>query len=313
MKNTGTGHSHAKLIFIGEHSVVYGEPAIALPLPTIQTRVQIIRQQTSSQIESRYYTGPLATLPDQMRGIGDLIASLQERFHDDGHWVLKITSRIPAARGMGSSAATAIAIIRAFFDLYEAPLERATLLDLAAIAEKVTHRNPSGLDAATASSATPLWYVKGQAGVALDLHLDAYLVIADTGVTGATKEAIDAVAKELADHPASAQAAISDLGDLTRQTRQFMATNQVKALGRVIDLAQIDLSALNVSDPNLDHLITSAKDAGALGAKLTGGGRGGCFFALTTDRPSAEKLAAAIQEAGATQTWIQPLKEEYHA
>ena len=307
MQQCGIGESHAKLIFIGEHSVVYGEPAIALPLPTIKTRVEINRQRGEATIESRYYTGPLAELPAAMGGIRQLITTLQKRFADDGHWALTITSQIPAERGMGSSAATAIAIVRAFFDLYAAPLDRQTLLTLADVEEQVTHRSPSGLDAATASANTPLYYVRGQAGTPLSLDLDAVLVIGDSGVKGATKEAIAAVKEELVTHPAAAKEAISDLGNLTRQTRHFFATNQPKALGEVLDKAQINLATLQVSSPTLDRLITSAKTAGALGAKLTGGGRGGCFFALAKNLDQAHRLARAIEAAGATQTWIQPL------
>ena len=87
-----------------------------------------------------------------------------------------------------------------------------------------------------------------------------------------------------------------------------MATNQPNALGAVLDKAQINLATLNVSDPTLDRLIATAKANGALGAKLTGGGRGGCFFALAADLSQAHHLAQALQTAGATQTWLHPLK-----
>ena len=310
LKTMGYGESHAKLILIGEHSVVYGQPAIALPLPDIKTKVQLSPQRGSAQIESRYYTGLLAQLPASMKGIQKLISALQVRFKDDGHWAMTVTSQIPAERGMGSSAAAAVAIVRAFFDYYEVPLDRQELLKWADIEEKVTHRSPSGLDAATVSSAQPLWFVRGQAGVTLPLDLDAYVVIGDSGVHGATKEAIAAVKAELTAHPTTAQAAIDDLGRLAKDAKHFLASNQPQALGTVLDKAQINLATLNVSDPTLDRLIAEAKRAGALGAKLTGGGRGGCFFTLAKDHQTANQLVTNLQNAGATQTWLQPLKEE---
>ena len=308
MKNSGYGQSHAKLIFIGEHSVVYGQPAIALPLASIKTTVTLSRQSGPATIESRYFTGRLSELPAPMAGIGQLIHRLQIHFHDDGNWAMLITSQIPAERGMGSSAAAAIAIIRAFFDLYDAPLSRPELLKWADIEEQVTHRSPSGLDAAMTSADRPLWFVRGQAGVPIDLDLDAVLVIADSGVHGATKEAIAAVKQELTLHPTTAKEALVDLGQLAEQTKHFLATNQPNALGAVLDKAQINLATLNVSDPTLDRLIATAKAHGALGAKLTGGGRRGCFFALAADLSQAQHLAQALQTAGATQTWLQPLK-----
>ena len=106
------------------NTALYGQPAIALPLASIKTTVTLSRQSGPATIESRYFTGRLSELPAPMAGIGQLIHRLQVHFHDDGNWAMLITSQIPAERGMGSSAAAAIAIIRAFFDLYDAPLSR---------------------------------------------------------------------------------------------------------------------------------------------------------------------------------------------
>ena len=199
VKQQGIGTSHAKIILMGEHSVVYGQPAIALPLPSVQLSVTLSSRQDNQRIiKSRYYHGSLENLPSSMIGIKKLIDTLSARFNDpETGWDLKIESQLPAERGMGSSAASAIAIIRAFFDYYDEPLDRTLLLQLADVEEQITHRSPSGLDAATVSSDKPLFYVKGRIGVPIEMNLDASLVIADTGKKGATKEAILAVKDEL--------------------------------------------------------------------------------------------------------------------
>lgn len=309
VKQQGIGTSHAKIILMGEHSVVYGQPAIALPLPSVQLSVTLSSRQDNQRIiKSRYYHGSLENLPSSMIGIKKLIDTLSARFNDyETGWDLKIESQLPAKRGMGSSAASAIAIIRAFFDYYDEPLDRTLLLQLADVEEQITHRSPSGLDAATVSSDKPLFYVKGRIGVPIEMNLDASLVIADTGKKGATKEAILAVKDELKNNSEKAEEHIKHLGELVNQTKGYLAQNDIVKLGDALNFAQTDLAALNVSDPSLDHLIHVARDNGALGAKLTGGGRGGCMIALMQTAMGARRLASILKENGAHDIWLQPL------
>lgn len=309
VKQQGIGTSHAKIILMGEHSVVYGQPAIALPLPSVQLSVTLSSRQDNQRIiKSRYYHGSLENLPSSMIGIKKLIDTLSARFNDqETGWDLKIESQLPAERGMGSSAASAIAIIRAFFDYYDEPLDRTLLLQLADVEEQITHRSPSGLDAATVSSDKPLFYVKGRIGVPIEMNLDASLVIADTGKKGATKEAILAVKDELKNNNEKAEEHIKHLGELVNQTKGYLAQNDIVKLGDALNFAQTDLAALNVSDPSLDHLIHVARDNGALGAKLTGGGRGGCMIALMQTAMGARRLASILKENGAHDIWLQPL------
>lgn len=309
VKQQGIGTSHAKIILMGEHSVVYGQPAIALPLPSVQLSVTLSSRQDNQRIiKSRYYHGSLENLPSSMIGIKKLIDTLSARFNDyETGWDLKIESQLPAKRGMGSSAASAIAIIRAFFDYYDEPLDRTLLLQLADVEEQITHRSPSGLDAATVSSDKPLFYVKGRIGVPIEMNLDASLVIADTGKKGATKEAILAVKDELKNNNEKAEEHIKHLGELVNQTKDYLAQNDIVKLGDALNFAQTDLAALNVSDPSLDHLIHVARDNGALGAKLTGGGRGGCMIALMQTAMRARRLASILKENGAHDIWLQPL------
>ncbi len=309
VKQQGIGTSHAKIILMGEHSVVYGQPAIALPLPSVQLSVTLSSRQDNQRIiKSRYYHGSLENLPSSMIGIKKLIDTLSARFNDhETGWDLKIESQLPAERGMGSSAASAIAIIRAFFDYYDELLDRTLLLQLADVEEQITHRSPSGLDAATVSSDKPLFYVKGRIGVPIEMNLDASLVIADTGKKGATKEAILAVKDELKNNNEKAEGHIKHLGELVNQTKDYLTQNDIVKLGDALNFAQTDLAALNVSDPSLDHLIHVARDNGALGAKLTGGGRGGCMIALMQTAMGARRLASILKENGAHDIWLQPL------
>lgn len=309
MKSKGIGKSHAKIILIGEHSVVYGQPAIALPLPNVAQTVTMTPQNDLLRvIHSSYFDGELTALPEKMRGVGKLITTLMDRLdgnHD--YWDMTIDSDLPAERGMGSSAATAVAIVRAFFNYYDQPLNRELLLQLAAVEEEITHRSPSGLDAATAASSSPLWFIRGQVGTPIPMHLQATMVIADTGIPGATREAVTAVHQLLQASPEKTLASIDRLGALARQAQSALKLNEVDQLGQILLNAHHELQKLQVSNTDLDHLVTVAMQNGALGAKLTGGGRGGCMFALVKTSTQAKHLAHSLMQAGARKTWLQPL------
>lgn len=308
MKDIASGKSNAKIIMIGEHSVVYGQPAIATPLTQINTVVTIQNAKEGQTVHSRYYDGPRSNLPTSMAGIAKLLDALDDQLNCAGQpWDMTIESQLPAERGMGSSAAVAVAITRAFFNRYEQPLDHELLLKLADVEEQITHRNPSGLDAATSSVANPLWYIKNQTSQPLDSQLNATMVIADTGVKGATKDAIAGVADQLANHHEQADGLIKHLGKLATDFRICLAANEPVKLGIIMNQAQADLKNLTVSSPELDHLCQVANRNGALGAKLTGGGRGGCMYAITKNRSQGEKLAEQLKAAGARETWLQEL------
>ncbi|GKS80382.1 mevalonate kinase [Ligilactobacillus pabuli] len=308
-RTDGSGHSHAKIILIGEHSVVYGQPAIALPLTTIQAEARLsFRKDHQQLLRSSYFDGPLEDLPSQMAGLGHLIKTiLQQEHQEQVGFTLTIESHLPAERGMGSSAAVAIAIIRCLYDAFHLNLTHSQTLRLADISETDTHKNPSGLDAATAASDNPIWLIRGHEPSPLPINMDAYLLICDSGIKGQTSKAIQLVKSHLAQSPVATQKHLSGLGQLTLQVREQLAQNDVVGLGQSLNQAQQHLKAIGVSTPGLDHLIQLAVQNGALGSKLTGGGCGGCFINLAPNRTVAEKLATILQEHGITNYWIQPL------
>ncbi|KRL62105.1 mevalonate kinase [Latilactobacillus fuchuensis] len=309
---TGVGLSHAKIILIGEHAVVYGQPAIALPIFAVQAKVTVTVDEhlAEPQIQSAYYTGPLSQAFGQMKGIQYLIEQLWQRFNDrQVPFQLTIDSQLPPERGMGSSAATAIAIIRGLADCFNQPIDHQQLLKFATLSENMIHGNPSGIDAATTGATTPLWYVKGQQPQPLPINLNGYLVIADSGQKGQTGTAVQSVQNRLLGNPAQTQPVIDHLGQLTTAVAANIAHNQLSELGQNLTAAQTDLQALGVSNQRLDRLITIANQAGSLGTKLTGGGRGGCIIALADTQSAANYLAQTLTNAGAIQTWIQALPD----
>jgi len=306
VKKPGIGVSHAKVILLGEHAVVYGQPAIALPLTDLAMTVKIESREAGQVVLSKAYQGPLVAMAEVYEGIRQLINRLLKHFRaDEMPFTMTITSNIPQERGMGSSAATAIAIVRAFFNFFDEPLPKQDLQRWASIEESITHGSPSGLDTATAAHDEAVWFIKGQQPEKIDMSLDGTLILADTGIQGQTGLAISVVRENLTNDPETGQHHIDQIGEIAKSTRTAIAENNLVKIGNYMNEAQSHLSALGISHPKLDELINAARHAGALGAKLTGGGVGGTMIALTTNGEQTTRVIKALEDAGAQEVWTQ--------
>lgn len=303
----GTGKAHAKAILIGDHAVVYNQPAVAIPLLDLVVSASFQHLEKGQTIILTGRAHELSELGADLEGIRQLIvALLKDDDKADTGFLLEIESNIPQERGFGASAAIATAITRAFFKWQDKPLSNKTLAHYTSLAENISHGSPSGIDAATVSSEEPVWF-KDRISATFETTLDATLVLADTGVRGQTVRAVNIVKEQLKQHYDDSWGAIQHLGELAYGVKKALQENDAIALGQLFTSAHHDLQALQVSHPKLDQLVAAAIDAGALGAKLTGSGIGGAMIALVETDEDAEKVVLALKKAGAQETWIQPL------
>ncbi|MFS9098637.1 mevalonate kinase [Streptococcus infantis] len=290
-KEVGVGQAHSKIILIGEHAVVYGYPAISLPLLEVEVTCRVVPATT-----------PWRLFEEDTLSMA-VYASLEYLNITDAYIRCQIDSAIPEKRGMGSSAAISIAAIRAVFDYYQEKLPRDVLEILVNRAEMIAHMNPSGLDAKTCLSDQPIRFIKNVGFEELAMDLSAYLVIADTGVYGHTREAIQVVESK----GKEALPFLYALGELTQQAEEAIKARDAVMLGEILTKAHGNLKEIGVSSLEADALVETALQHGALGAKMSGGGLGGCIIALVADYHQAQDLAERLEEKGAVQTWIESL------
>ncbi|MBO0993823.1 mevalonate kinase [Bacillus sp. SD088] len=303
-QKTAIGRAHSKIILIGEHAVVYGKPAIALPFPSLEVVSSVKAISGELFLACRYFVGKLNEAPKDLKGISAcIIETLKSLKQPTDGLHIRIDSSVPIGRGLGSSASSAIAVVKSLYDYFEEKLSKTKLLELVHISETFAHGNPSGIDMMAASSDQPLWFEKAREISPVEVKSPLHLVVADTGRIGGTLEAVDSIRKNRLTFPDKVKRSIDLLGYYTVQTRSALAQGNLLVVGKMMDAAHRELKKLGVSDPELDHLVQAAKDRGALGAKLTGGGKGGCLIALASSREHAEDLVEGLLRNGAAQAW----------
>jgi len=301
---SGTGRATAKAILFGEHSVLYGSAALAVPVTALPVEAVVTAVPGDvDRLHSTLYAGRVDRAPERTRPTVTAIAAARAAIGaPDVPLHVRVHSDIPAERGLGSSAAVAAAIVDAVVAAHGVTLSDAQRHEAVQAAERAAHGTPSGLDARAVSALVPIRFRDGAADelvVAAPLHL----VIADTGIRGRTREAVRAVRDRHANDSTGTERIIAALSGLCDLGARALAAGDVPEVGAAMTEAHALLNALGVGDPALDHLSRAAVAHGALGAKLTGGGRGGCALALATDADHAVSLAGALRAAGAAAVW----------
>jgi mevalonate kinase len=302
-----TSSAPGKIILFGEHAVVYGRPALAVPVTQVQATVTV-SESTHAGIRIEAPDIGLSCdlsslLPDHPLGsaINSVFSALDISHPPD--CTIHIHSTIPVAAGLGSGAAVSVAILRALSAFLGAPLSDERVNSLAFEAEKLHHGTPSGIDNSVVTYARPVFFIKGRPIRTFRVGAAFTLVIGDTGLPAPTRESVAAVRSLWEAEPARWKKVFDQVGGIVRYARRAIERGDTGKLGALMDANHALLQELTVSSPELDLLVETARRSGALGAKLSGGGRGGNMIALASPE-KAPALSAALLSAGARRTIV---------
>jgi mevalonate kinase len=299
----GVGDAHSKLILVGEHAVVYEKAAIAIPFP-LKARSMIEESSGTIIFESAIYTGTIDSVPIKMKGISACIKETLHYLNQPFEGLrIGIHSSIPLGRGLGSSAAIAAAVVRSLFSFYGQKLSQKELFSLVQISEIYAHGKPSGIDMAAVGSEYPIWFQMGKETVPLNAAGPLYMVVADTGGIGDTRTAVENVREKYLLEPGKVQKSLDKIEEIAKAAKAALLEGDIYLLGKLLNANQAELMTLGVSDEGLDGLIKTARNTGALGAKLTGGGLGGCMIALASSLEHAKVITEELMKYGASKSW----------
>ena len=297
----------AKTILFGEHAVVYGYPAIAISISNLRayTVIQDNNQSASVNIlaEDINLETTLANLPvhHPIRKTIDLFSRFTHRTISP--ITLQIRSDIPIASGLGSGAAITIAILRALSTYFLQPLTDLEISNLAFEVEKIHHGTPSGIDNTVIAFEKPVWFIKGEKAQLFDFHNRIELLIANSNLSTPTVETVNHVREQIENFPIETNLILENIGNLTRAAKEAIAKGDINLIGDLMAQNHQLLKSLDVSCEKLDRMVETALSAGAYGAKLSGGGRGGNIIALICDK-SRDSIVDALKDIGITEIFF---------
>jgi len=299
-----------KVILFGEHAVVYGEPAIAA---AIRRRVYVSVEEIATdriEIESRNLKiresmrlekctrGELEGVSAELKPLWHLCHKMLELHgHPLKHGLrVEIRSEIPESAGLGSSAALATALALALKEIFSVDMSPNDIWNIAFESEKIVHGRPSGIDNTLSLHGGVILYRKGSMK-RIRLGQTIPLVVGDTGVSRSTGKMVARVRMLREKYPDVIEEVIRAIGRLSLLSVQALVDGDLEKLGDLMNINQGLLEALGVSSPEISMLVNAARKAGALGAKLTGAGGGGCIIALPA-KNAINNVVESIKRVG---------------
>lgn len=303
-KHIVTAKAHGKVILIGEHSVVYGKDALALPIKALNISTTV-EPANENWMDTNHYHGPYLQAPNEYDGLKYVFKTLYDQAQTNEQVKVTYTGEIPIERGLGSSAVVALGTTKALNEYFDLKLTDNQIMEITNHAEMINHGKASGLDAATVHSDYLVFFNKKDGPKALSDKLGATLLIMDTGELGNTKQAVTSVRKQY-DASAANQAKIDRLGELAISTRELWAKHDAQQIGQIFNEAEEILSSFGLATDRINNICQIANENQAYGSKLSGGGLGGIVIALCPDQKVAQDIARKAQKNFANY-WIEEI------
>ena len=301
----------AKIILFGEHFVVYGEPAIVLAIDRRAYATVDFNDDKSLQVKSsnlklkgffkdgmfKVEQGDAREARSRFEPVRLAVEKVLAKYGANVGLNVEINSTVPVAAGLGSSAAVVAAVTAGVGALLKVKMSKEDVFAIALEAEKTVHGTPSGVDPAIATYGGSILFQTDTGFKPLEVKAQIPLVIGDTGVERFTRIQVEKVRKIAENYPQVMEPLRKAAREIVLRGIDALKENDLDTLGELMNINQALLYGIGVSDESLEWLINAARKGGALGAKLTGAGGGGCMIALAND----EKLGTvqdAIMRAG---------------
>jgi len=296
-------HAIGKSILFGEHAVVYGYPAIAVPVSSLHTKavitpdIRAVRGSYFLQAPDIHYTGSFEDIP-QPNIFMRAVQIFKDVYHLDNipSFRLNISSQIPVASGLGSSASVAVALTRAISQYLGLKLSEAKINSFAFDLEKVTHGNPSGIDNTVITYAKTLYFIRDALPLFLQTQHPLHIVLMDSGIHSLTSEVVADIKAARQHSPKRMDTIFEQIGKLTDQAKDILSSGSQEELGELMNENHILLQRMGVSTPELNRLVDFALKNHALGAKLCGAGRGGNVIALLNEETIPSFTEALVNQ-----------------
>ena len=280
--------AYGKLILAGEHAVVYGVPAIAVGID--RGSRALTRPASANRLRIAAWNVDVGERDehDLSRAFAALLASARTR-GAVAPIEIEASTDLPAGGGLGCSAALGVAVARAI----SPDASDEDILADAMAWEKIFHGNPSGVDAAVATLGGAIQFVRGVGIENVDTSGSLVFAIGHSGNASSTKTMVEGLARLREAQPTMVGAAFERIRAIVADVRSAIEAGDIAALGEALDENQEVLAELALSTRDIDAMCAVARDAGALGCKLTGAGGGGCVVALAENRDAAERVLEA--------------------
>jgi mevalonate kinase len=286
----GSGIGHAKAILFGEHFVVHGLPAIGAGL-SLSTTVEIKRS------DSMKFISPYADARFRKSA-----QAIMQKMGVRGNFEITVKSEIPPGSGLGSSAACSVALASAISDEYGLHLQWKDISKFAYFGEMVQHGRPSGIDNALAAAGGVLQFRKTQNGLEysrLKVGTPLHIAIAHSGKrTARVSDIISRADGVIRGKSHISEGMLTSAREIVREAGRALHDGDAKTLGELMNINHGLLSALGVTNMDNEKAVHRMRSLGALGAKMTGAGLGGCVIALAGGKAGANRIAAGMRKMG---------------
>jgi len=297
----GKGSGFGKVILFGEHFVVHGVPGIVSAIDaTADAEVARAAKGINIKDERKGSKGYAEEKRlQQLESIDRMLKAMGIK-PETVAFNIWLGGNLPGFSGLGASAASSVAIARGVAEELEMTLSSEKINEVAYEAEKAYAGNPSGIDNTAATYGGLLWFKKNMTGGAntierISIRKPVEIIIGSTGKVANTKAMVEGVAERKRKNPQKYDYIFKQAEALAYAGRKALEVYDLKKVGELMNENHRLLQEIEVSSRELDLLVDIAQKQGAFGAKLTGGGGGGCMTALTPTRTLQEKVAAAIE------------------